>query len=747
MARVPSDIRFPPGSVVDHDELFDRILRLKETVYPGHTARDLADPFIQLLSLVCALEAHGLGMVNNALLQLSPYTATSRRSLISMLALFNRPLRPIQPSRGPILARVMKSAQAGDTLTSLGQRMAAVGFSDPVFTPDEDIVYPTDDSLVPLLYTDSDQAVTSLGGVAPWSIEVDVLDAVIVEADTLAFDSIDFTFATPFNVDDVELCWEYRNSEYGPVDSVTDNGSSIRFVVNTYLNSDRLGASSSPVGLRVTVRYKPTGVGYASVVELDGSDLVVDTTLLGQSSVSESVTDYEIFAEWLPIPEVVDGTTGLSEDGIVSWDITKLFNDSTRWLRDPNSGKFSVRARIVEAGSVSFPFTLEVSALTTDTVDGNRWIVVNCTQGVRGAVNLGNTDGSQFQAMVLPSELIDEPFVTPAFGLSVGGDESWSVVSDFSDTDNTSKHAVVIEDPDDGWSLVFGDGVLGVLPAEGESVKLTYRSSSTEPGDLSSGTTFRIVSGVKLIDTITLFKGSTGFEAAEASDRASALRYKAQVLPQLALRQDSAVTDAEIVTALTGGAPNRATFTTSDGRKPFTRALFTTVGTAIRQYRVMVVGARSSPTGEVSSLDTREAELWLNGVPVGVQLVGGHGPINTEGVVSQFTARYLLPTVTITMPNITGGRELADSIVREFFKPHATLPNGEYRWQFGGRIPVPNLFADLWGGIPNRTFIEIEIQDGVTTLTTGDSLTLGLTELPVLDPSYDPLVNIVMVVG
>src|SRR5678810_281832 len=101
MADVPSDITWPPGANVDYASILSELERIKEQRYPEHTVRDLADPLNQVLSLIAAMGQHGFGLANQALLNLDPRTAVSRASLIAILGVVNRPLLPIQPSRGP----------------------------------------------------------------------------------------------------------------------------------------------------------------------------------------------------------------------------------------------------------------------------------------------------------------------------------------------------------------------------------------------------------------------------------------------------------------------------------------------------------------------------------------------------------------------------------------------------------------------------------------------------------------------
>lgn len=740
MAEIPSNVRWPPGNYFDFDKFYERLQAIKTENFPEHTVRDLADPFNQIISLVAAVAQYAAGKANQGFLNLSPRTAYSRAALISQMEINNRPLRPIIPSRGEAYAKVIGTPAAATVLTDATQKLAKTNSLDPIFSSDEEVVFPVSGELVTYHYDDSAETATSLPDGAG-SIQFGLDDYLLIECDTLAFDGMTITLATPM-AGACLLSFEYRNFEYGDVDSVENLGSTLKFVLDSYLHTD--AGTEFAERLEVTIRHRPTGVAEVVDTEQDGTFVYAVTSFLGQTSPSDSPSDYEVLAAWRPIPEVVDGTAGMSQTGNVTWSISSVLSETDRWQADPDTGYFSVRVRMTDADGQPNP-----SAIILESVElnGERYVVVGVTQGIRQTSTIGQVDGSAFQFLTLSSDPIWEPVVIPSVTITVGDDTEWTVVPDFSNSDSGSKHAVINEDPDNGWGLVFGDGGVGMLPTDGDSVKLTYRTGSVEPGDTDPDDAIRSIGGPAKLNSWKFYRGTAGYQAPEASDRASALRFRYAVVPQLALRTESAITAAEIVAALTGGAPNRATFRTDDGRLPFSRAFFTLEGAGTRQYRVVVVGEESVASGAPQSTDLDEAAEWLNGTTVGTQIVYGRGPNNTEAVVSGFTPRYLLPTVTITIANTVGIREQAELVIRKLLKPHARDEDENFRWKFGGRVPIPILFSELWAAIPKRVFIDITVADGPATLAVGDTITLDTTELPVLDPSFDPDAHIVLVVG
>ncbi len=506
--------------------------------------------------------------------------------------------------------------------------------------------------------------------------------------------------------------------------------------LDTYLHFDTVADVNLLAGLEVKIKYKPTNTVETVTVDIDGGRPRAVTTKMGQASASTSTSDYEVLATWRPVPN--QGFVWyFDSDSTWSLTITDLFSTTDWWAEHDDYG-YAIRFRHVTGGSL--PENLMFTDITNP--DGAFFAVADITQGVLKTITVGTTDGTAWQHVAVASVPIDEPVEDPELVLVVGGDTDWFVQDDFSASGPTSKHAIFREDADDGWGVVFGDGSIGQLPSNGSSVVLTYRTGSTQAGDLQAGTTIKALNASGLVSGFLMPRATTGWEEAEASTRESVLQFRNQVLPQLALRAESVVAPAEIVAALTGGAENRATFETEDGRKPFSRAHYSTTGAGSRQYIVVVVGDEDDVDGSVQSADLDEAENWLNGEQIGVEIVGGHGPQNTEGLVYAFTPVYLRPTITITIDETTGVQNEAETVVREFIQPHATDADGKYRFDFGGSFPVALLFGALWDALPGRTLVTVSLSDGVTTYNLGDTVSFGEFELPALDPAFDPATDI-----
>ena len=739
MADQPSDVRWPPGNVIDFDDIFDVLKSLRTLHFPEHTAQDLADPYIQIMALQAAIGQHAFGRANHALLQFDLRTANARRALLAFLEPLNRPLLPIQASRGNVYGRLQSAPVVSTTLLPESMRLAQPSITDPSFSIDADVAI---DTIVAFqTWTILAAGTVVVGSFPEVALAVTVGDSIVFGYPDVMFDQIELALnSVPLSAGH-EISWEYKNDESGSVDSVTESAGTLVFDLSTYLND----ATSSANGLEVTITYKPTGLSETVVIVTTSDPPEAVTSYLGQAIPSTSITDYEVISDWRPIPNVVDGTAALTQDGTLSFLITDVKSATNDWVRDDIYG-WAIRARLTDpAVAGNLPDTLDI--LLPTNIAGEWYAQAAITQGYRRTISIGSADGTKFQFLAVAGAPITEPVADPPMVIKVGTDTDWSVVDDFSNTGSTSKFAIFREDPDDGWGIIFGDGTLGQLPPSGDPVTLTFRTGSIQPGDLASNVSIRALSGPGLVTDFVLYRGTAGHEVPEASDLDSTRRFRFEVVPQLALRTESAISVPEITTAMSGGGPNRATFKTADGRVPFSRAFYSLEGTSLRQYRVIVVGDESNADGTVDSNDVDEAEIWLNGEVIGVEIIGGHGPQNTEALVGSFVARPLIPTVTLTVSTTEGARAQAEQIIRTFFQPHSRDDNEAYRWDFGGKVPMAVLFGLLWEGVPNRVFVEISTFDGVTTYDAGDSVVLNAFELPTLDPTFDANVNIILQIG
>ena len=739
MAEIPSTPQWPPGDEIDFDSLVSRALILKRQLLPQHTTLDASDPLVQLIYLVCALGQHAMGRVNHALKQLNPKYATSRRALIALMEIVNKPLLPMIPAQGIAYAKLSSSPVINTVLVEKRTRIVQPNSIDPVYSADEDVSTGSTVSFS-LWFHDAFAGTITLMPL-PAVINDGAPDAIIIGVPSLMFDSVRIDMSAAHASPGQEYCLDYYNEESGNPDSVTDLTATLEFVVNTYLHVDTV-ALTSINGIIVRVTCKLTGEYEDVYTTIDGSNIIATTVAtLGQTGGNSTVTsDYEIFSEWRPAA-FTDSTLGLSKSESISFSMSSVKSVTDSWSESSLYG-FAIRLRNTGMGHGALgPITITAISNTS----GSYYVNVPVTQGHQSTFTVGQTDGTAFQRIPLSSDPIFEPIDDPAVTIEVGGDTDWSIVSDLSGSSTNSKHAVLHEDVDDGWCVMFGDGILGTIPTIGSTVKLTYRSGSSKPGNINALTQIKTASSSPAVNSWVLPRAIDGYAVPEASDANSARRFRWSVIPQLSLRAESVVTPSEIETALSGGATNRATFTTSDGRKPFTRAMFSTSSVGSRQYRVVVVGNEDDPSGSVSLADTTEAEEWLNGTVVGVQVVGGHGPLNTQAIVRAFSGRQLLPTITITARDTTGMRNAADAAFRSFIKPHSANEDGSWRWEFGGNVPVALIFGALWDALPGRIMVAITISDGTITYALGDSVSLEEFELPVIDPAYDSSVNIVLI--
>jgi len=732
MASQINDPRWPPGSDVDFDSILSRLIELKILNFPNHTARDSADPLIQVLRLIAALGQNALQRANHALNQLDPKTATSRRALISLMEIVNRPLRPMVPSRGFVYGKLKGAPTPNTIFISKGVKFIQPNMQDPIFSADRDVSSGSSVNFLMWVYDASDDSVTSM----PFgsSKTFDVGDSLIVGFDTLIFDELQVSI-TIDPLPNTVFVPEYYNEEWGTADTISSNSTEVHHYLDTYLNLTSMASPDHLSGAKVIVKHKPSNTVEVSTVDIHMGRPRVITTWMGQVSPSTSTNDYEVLSIWRPIPGGV-GVYDFGSSFHFAMSVSDVFSSSNWWANHPEFG-MAIRFRHVDGGTL--PDTLEIDTVTNPS---DFYAMAPITQGVLKRIVIGSTNGEPWQHIPIASAPIEEPIEDPKIRVVVGNDSDWFVVDDFSASGPTSKHVIFREDSDQGWGIVFGDGSVGRLPNGGQSVVVEYRTGSEQPGDIEAISSITALNASGVTRDFVLPRPTSGWQSPEASSRESAVAFRNSVIPQLALRSESVVTPKEIVAALTGGAPGRATFETIDGRRPFSRGRYSLDGVGSRQYRVVVVGDRNDINGSVSAPDLTEAEKWLNGEEIGIEIVGGHGPQNTEAVVQSFIAVPMKPVVNVVISEVSGVRRQVESVIRRFFQPHSTDDQGAYRFNFGNNIPVAILFGLLWDALPGRVLITVTVDDGTTTHSLGDSIPLSGFELPILDPSFNPEIDI-----
>ena len=157
------------------------------------------------------------------------------------------------------------------------------------------------------------------------------------------FNQIAVVVTTP-SADITGVRWEYYDdSRIVAPDEVIDNGGTITLRIETLV----IGLGS--VGLDVLVTCLRTGQQEWLQSFSAGGENVVTTGTLGQTTVSTNPADYTVQTFWPGLPDVVDGTAGLSQSGDVTWTLPQ----GSRAALGPNTPRPTTTAMPCPRGSTS----------------------------------------------------------------------------------------------------------------------------------------------------------------------------------------------------------------------------------------------------------------------------------------------------------------------------------------------------------------------------------------------------------
>ena len=177
---------------------------------------------------------------------------------------------------------------------------------------------------------------------------------------------------------------------------------------------------------------------------------------------------------------------------------------------------------VIRTGDQNIPLTFEVDWNPNSAVDG-RWDIgpggltakVTCTEGVTakrkvGSVLvpgkvLGTSNGFPNQTYVIR----DYPIINRSLSITVNG-VTYAYVQNLYDASPDDKVFTYRTDDVGLTSVLFGDGVSGLIPGEGAEIIAYYRLGGGTVGNIGRGQTFNIIDSVykSADDTATTFVGT-----------------------------------------------------------------------------------------------------------------------------------------------------------------------------------------------------------------------------------------------
>lgn len=550
----------------------------------------------------------------------------------------------------------------------------------------------------------------------------------------LMFSELDLAMATAAG-EAGHARWEYYDDLYSfTPDVVADLGGSVlRHELTSFY-----GTSDITDGILVArVTYLPTGAYEDVVVEYSASVHFVETSYLGQTTPSETEGLYTVQPFWVPVPDLVDGTSGLTTDGNVTWSVPQ--SSTARWALVAVNGitAYWVRARCIAASAFTEP------KVSTVTCPRKRWhiLVPTCIQGRTVTEDIGDTSGASFQTFALGANDIIEGSV----GVTVDGDDNWTVVRSLYGYDPDDKVIQLEERPDGSFHLLLGDNVTGKRPSSGLSVVATYRVGATISGNVGADTVVQPAASLTYLTDTTNPRPATGWKEREGRDdgsidqTAANLRTLALEIPGFVRSVNGCVTPEGVQSKML------AEFLTTDGRQPFARIEAYESPTDPRVTLVYVVGSGGAA---VDAADLLEAETWLNGTAYGWQRTGQRMTSGQTADALNYVGHAINITTTVQVrTGFAAGVAAAveaeltyalGPLARERMSDAEDAPSGPYVHTLGGKVsPVVWLYAIKRGagaGFVDQTTTASDLSGalaGSATLAEGELPTVGTLTITV----------------
>jgi hypothetical protein len=420
-------------------------------------------------------------------------------------------------------------------------------------------------------------------------------------------------------------------------------------------------------------------------------------------------SDDDLAGDWRELV-VSDGTNNLSGPGTISWDIKAAHSiaDSSRWGKTTVNGisGYWVRFSVANPGSVAV-------ATPAASIAGDWWVNFEVLQGQTVDDLLGQTTSDASQEF----RLHFGPFVDGSIEtIRIGSETNWIRVENFL-TSGPQDRVYRVQEDQDGWYVLFGDGTNGKIPGDGLEISAVYRVGADNNGNVGAELITVNRSSTPRLDSIANPLAATGWEAPECSTQESLDRVR-EMAPATLRANKRAVTLEDHETLAV------QEFRTNDDRQPVARAIATRQGAALREIRVIVVGREGAA---VSAADLAELSTYFNGTLVGADRKGGCVMAFATASISNYTPVPVNVTATIRVLRrfASGAAAAAEDALTELLSPIGRSVD-TLDWTFLSNSVIPDdlLKAVVVKAVPGFSSFE-------AFSTSPTPIALDVDELPV----------------
>lgn len=498
---------------------------------------------------------------------------------------------------------------------------------------------------------------------------------------------------------DYQGIWEFYNGSAtsNSPDSVTDLGSTLKFVVNEFV-----GSGVSAAGLEMTVSLIKTGVSEDVAVQWDGvNNYIETTTLLNQASPSTDPTDYAVTADWIP-GAITDATSDFQSGGMNSIQTTSPLESGTDWPKATINGQegYWIRWRCVEIGTPTEPVLSEI-----DTADGTIALAFTVTQGQRITQEpLATGSGNSGQEYTLARA----NYIGGTLEIEVDG-VAWTEVENFINSSSLDRHFTVEVGSDNLVLVSFGDGDNGAIPPVGSVINAYYRIGADTDGNVPVRAIVVNRSGIPYVSELHNWSAGSGWLEKEGADEESLERLKVEG-PAEVRTLGRACTEPDF-------EPVAKQYISPAGSSPVARAypIINELGPKTIGLHIVGGGGTALAASELQDLSD-----WFNGD----EDKGYDSRILSNYILSaqNYSRRAITVEATVYAKGVTEGQIKA--ALMTFLHPLSLNADGvTWRWDFGEKVPRNKIVAAIDEVAPDK------ITDLVLTQPASDQF-LNPDELP-----------------
>lgn len=470
--------------------------------------------------------------------------------------------------------------------------------------------------------------------------------------------------------------WEYYSGSAldAKPDSVTIISSYLRFNINGLLGT------SNKIGTIVRVQLDETGNYLDIESEWDGTNYIetdgTSSPYLGQSAPPSTDTgDYTVGTLWDEMPDVVDGTSNLTQTGNVTYTLPESLTRT--WQKTSIQGieAYWMRYRVI---NVIGPTDPVIDYLRID--EGKQYIKAQAVQGqfqVESNIGISAGDPSEEYAMAQENFILESEVVT------VAGVE-WLRVENFLQSRPTDRHYQIVLGENDKATVRFGDGTRGATPGVGDVIGVSYRYGANQDGNVGANTIIVDNSGIPFVSSLWNPRPANGWQESQGADEDSLELAKIQGPNSLRIVQ-TAISPIDIENLVT------ANYVDENGVRPFTRVLAIEEGFGPKTIELVVVPAGG---GAASAEQLQGVETYLNGDRY------ASPPIRKLLVANQEVTATNYQTVTIDIQADVYGIATAELVVSRLtalLQPEAKQEDGvSWEWEFGEDVNISRIIHEIF---------------------------------------------------